>query len=166
MPQPLLIVAASPDADRRTFFATALTRLGHQVRLARTGRELLEVCRLVAPDLVVVDVDLDEPDGMTASDAVCRHRPVPVLLVADGVDPAGLERAVANRYATGFCPRSAGEDGLAVALVLARQGFEAYRTLEREVAALRREVGGDGGAGGAAADVALPGNVGRMTAEA
>ncbi len=166
MPQPLLIAAASPDADSRTFFATALTRLGHQVRLARTGRELVDLCSLVPPDLVVVDVGLDVPNGETAGEAVCRERPVPVLLVADGLDPAGLERALANRYATVFCPRSAGEDGLAVALVIARQGFEAYRTLEREIAALRREVGGDGPAGGAAADVALPGNLGRMTAEA
>jgi DNA-binding NtrC family response regulator len=59
----LRVVAADAAAGVRDFYRKALTRRGHDVRLAATGRELVELCRADPPDLVITDVRMTASVG-------------------------------------------------------------------------------------------------------
>src|SRR5687767_8463112 len=84
----LRVVVADGEPAVRQFYRDALPRLGHDlVATAGGGRELVEYCRALRPDLVITDVALpDEPDGIRAAEEVCRDAPVPVVLATGRPD--------------------------------------------------------------------------------
>src|SRR5438132_1074779 len=77
------IVLADADKDTRDSLEELLRRLGHDVVASvATGRDLVERCLAVHPDLIVTDVPLPELDGVEAADQVNRTAPTPVVLVS------------------------------------------------------------------------------------
>jgi CheY-like chemotaxis protein len=77
------------DPDIQALFQHHLERLGCDATLVSTGREALAVARLLAPDLVFVDMML--PD-MLGNDVVERLRADPLtadcrIVVASALDP-------------------------------------------------------------------------------
>ncbi len=65
----------------------------HDVLVAGTGAEALELARLHQPSLYILDLDLPDTDGLTlASDLYALH-PAPIILVsayAEAVDAANI----------------------------------------------------------------------------
>src|SRR5205807_4434541 len=97
MTQPLRIVVADDEPDMRDYFKKILPRLGHQVvAAAETGRELVEQCRALRPDLVITDVKMPDLDGIDAAGEIFRAEPVAVIIVSAYHDPELLERASAD----------------------------------------------------------------------
>ena len=96
MTRPLRIVAADDEPNMREYLKELLPRLGHQVVTAESGRQLVELCRVSAPDLVVTDIKLGDLDGLDAAAEINRERPVPVLLVSAYHDPELRARGAAN----------------------------------------------------------------------
>ncbi len=82
MERHLKVVVADDERDTREYLHEYLSRLGHDVRSAEDGRELVELCREFGPDLVVTDYAMPGPDGWAAAREVNRERPVPVILVS------------------------------------------------------------------------------------
>ena len=79
----LRIAVADDELDMRDYFARILPRLGHEVVcVAENGRQLVDLCRDTAPDLVITDVRMPELDGIAASAAINTVRPTPVILIS------------------------------------------------------------------------------------
>ncbi len=92
----ILVGVDTPHA--RDLVRGLLGNEGHQVRLARDGREVLRAYALECPDLLVLDVQLPDPGGLE----VCRllravDSQTPVLLLS----PRCGEEEVAHALGTG-----------------------------------------------------------------
>ena len=78
----LRIAVADDERDMRPFYHELLPPLGHDVvAVTETGRQLVEQCRAMHPDLVIADVRMPDMDGLAAASAVNEQTRVPVILV-------------------------------------------------------------------------------------
>ena len=65
MKKSLRIAVADDELDMREFFQRMLSRNGHQVvSVAENGRQLVEQCRELQPDLVITDIKMPDLDGI------------------------------------------------------------------------------------------------------
>lgn len=82
-PQTLRIVLADDNRDTITTLAALLRDEGHEVHTVLRGDEVLELCRLVRPDVVICDVDMPGESGFAiARELRERHGTLAPLLVA------------------------------------------------------------------------------------
>jgi response regulator NasT len=138
MTQCLRIAIADDEADMRDFFERMLPRCGHQVvSVAETGRQLVDHCRELTPDLVITDIKMPELDGIEAANQIARERAVPVILVSAYHDPALIERAEADHVLAYLVKPIAFAD-LQPAIAVATRRFAELQTLRRECSDLKQ----------------------------
>ncbi|HUY31936.1 MAG TPA: response regulator [Pirellulales bacterium] len=138
MTETLRIAVADDEADMRDWFERILPKLGHQViSVAETGRELVEHCRTLGPDLVITDVKMPDMDGIEAASAICRERPVPVILLSAYHDPELIQRAEAD-HVLAYLVKPIGQAALQPAIALAMRRFAEMQLLRQEAADLRQ----------------------------
>ncbi len=131
----LRIIVADDEPDVRQYFQRLLPRLGHRVlAAAATGRELVQRCRDLKPDLVLTDIKMPDLDGIEAAVQICRCRPVPIVVVSAYHDPTLIERATAD-HILGYLVKPVKPTDLEPVLALAMRRFEQFQTLRREAAA-------------------------------
>jgi response regulator NasT len=131
----LRIVIADDEPDMRKYFQKLLPRLGHQVvATAATGRELVERCRDLKPDLVITDIKMPDLDGIEAAVQIYRDRPVPIILVSAYHDPALIERAEAD-HILGYLVKPIKPTDLEPVIALTVRRFEQFQALRQEAAA-------------------------------
>jgi response regulator NasT len=129
----LRIVVADDEQDMRDYFQRVLPRLGHEVvGVAQTGRELVELCRALKPDLVITDVKMPELDGIEAAVEIYGERPVAVLLVSAYHDESLIARAAAD-HILGYLVKPIKQTDLPPAITLAWQRFQDMEKLKAEV---------------------------------
>lgn len=134
----LRIVVADDEPDMRDFFEKMLPLCGHQVvAVAETGRELVEHCRVLKPDLVITDIKMPDMDGIEASMEICKERSVPVILVSAYHDPELIERAEAD-HVLAYLVKPIGKADLAPAIAVAVRRFDELEVLRKEAADLRQ----------------------------
>jgi response regulator NasT len=122
----------------RLFYQRVLARLGHQVCLALTGRQLVEQCRLLRPALVVAAVELPDLDGVAAAEAICRDQPTPILLFSGGQTADCVERILDNPHVLACRLKPVKEADLRAAVAVARSRFERFQALCQEATDLRQ----------------------------
>jgi response regulator NasT len=138
MSQALRIVVADDEPDMRDYFRKILPRLGHiVVSAAANGRELVEQCRTLQPDLVITDIKMPDMDGIDAAVALYKDRPIPVILVSAFHDPELIARAEAD-HIMGYLVKPIKQADLEPVIALAMRRFEQFRALHREAADLRQ----------------------------
>jgi response regulator NasT len=138
MTQPLRIVVADDEPDMRDYFKKILPRLGHQVvAVAQTGRELVEWCLALHPDLVITDIKMPDMDGIDAAVVLYREWPVPVILVSAYHDPELIRRAEAD-HIMGYLVKPIKQSDLGPVIGLALRRFEQFQALRQEAADLRQ----------------------------
>ena len=138
MNQSLRIAIADDEPDMRDYFAKILPRLGHQVvAQARDGRELVEQCRALRPDLVITDIKMPEMDGIDAACEIYQERPIPVILVSAFHDPELIARAEAD-HIMGYLVKPIKQADLRPVISLALRRFEQFQELRQEAADLRQ----------------------------
>ena len=76
------IVVADDEPDLTDFYQDALARLGHKVFVAHHGRQLVELCRQVRPDLVITDLHMPQMNGIEAVRQVYQETLVPAIVVS------------------------------------------------------------------------------------
>ena len=82
-PPKLRIVIADDDRDTTVTLAALLRDEGHEVNTVLRGDEVLELCRLVRPDVVMADVDMPGMSGYAiARELRERHGTLAPLLIA------------------------------------------------------------------------------------
>jgi response regulator NasT len=138
MTHALRIAVADDEPDMREYFQKSLARLGHSVVVAaQNGRELVERCRALRPDLVITDIKMPDMDGIDAAVQIYRERPVPVILVSAYHDPALLERAEAD-HILGYLVKPIKQADLEPVIALSMRRFEQFEALRQEAADLRQ----------------------------
>jgi two-component system, response regulator PdtaR len=138
MKRSLRIVVADDETDMRDFFQRILPLLGHQVvAAAATGRELIQHCRLLRPDLVIADIRMPDKDGIEAAVEIGRDEPIPVILVSAYHDAELIDRAGVN-HVMAYLVKPIEQADLEPAIVLAMRRFDEFRSLRQEAADLRQ----------------------------
>ena len=137
MTKNLRIAVADDERDTRDFLQELLTRLGHQVMLAQTGRQLVEQCRLFSPDLILTDIKMPDMDGIEAAIAVNRDKETPVVLVSGHANPEFLRRVEQHPIMAYLIkPLKAADVENAVGVAMAR--FAAFSAACKEAQDLRQ----------------------------
>ena len=137
MTKNLRIAVADDERDTRDFLQELLARLGHQVMLAQTGRQLVEQCRLFSPDLILTDIKMPDMDGIEASRQNGVQKPAPVILVSAYHDPELIERA-GQHHVQAYLVKPIKQADLEAAIGLAMLRYEQFRALWQEAADLRQ----------------------------
>jgi CheY-like chemotaxis protein len=97
-PEPMRILVADDEPDMRDYFLKVLPRLGHKVVAAvGNGRELVEQCRTLQPDLVITDIKMPDMDGIEASEEIHKRYPVPIIFVSAHHDADFVARAAVDQ---------------------------------------------------------------------
>jgi len=78
----LKIAIADDERDTREYLQEYLTHLGHEVTAVEDGRQLVQLCRELRPDLIVTDYAMPGASGLAAAAEINRERPVPVILIS------------------------------------------------------------------------------------
>ena len=105
---------------------------------AANGRDALELCRDLRPDLVLMDVNLPDTDGLTVTQAVKREYPgIGIIIVTVHENPDYLLRAL-KAGASGYILKDAARSEVLAAV---RQALGGGTPLDSELAArLLRQV--------------------------
>jgi response regulator NasT len=130
-------VAADDEPNMGAYYEHLLTRLGHQVVVARGGRQLLEQCRAFHPDLVITDIRMPDLDGLAAAAEINRVRAVPVILVTAHYSPE-LHELARQDHIMAYLVKPVKQADLEMAIELAVMRAEQFGALRREAADLRQ----------------------------
>jgi two-component system, response regulator PdtaR len=138
MKSALQIVVADDELDMRDYFQQFLPLLGHQVvGVARTGRELVELCAATHPDLVITDIKMPDMDGIDAAGQIYRQAPIPVILVSAYHDPEFIRRAEAD-HIMAYLVKPIKQADLEPAIGIAMHRFEQFQALRKETTDLKQ----------------------------
>jgi two-component system chemotaxis response regulator CheB len=85
-----LLVVDDSALMRRQLVALFEAAGGFVIEQARTGREAIEANKRFAPDVVTLDVNMPEMDGVTALAQMMLDRPVPVVMVSSLTERGAL----------------------------------------------------------------------------
>ncbi len=137
----LRIVVADDERDVREFLSRVLPRCGHQVvAAAENGRQLVDYCLQLRPDLIITDVQMPELDGIEASLQISRDRPTPVVLISAHHDATLIDRAGAD-HVMAYLVKPVGQAHLGPAIAVAFRRFGQLQALRQEVTELRQSLG-------------------------
>ena len=84
---PARILVADDDRDTAVMLATILRHEGHEVHVVLRGDEVLELERLMKPDVLVVDVHMPGMSGYAVAREIRERRALdpPLLVAVSGV---------------------------------------------------------------------------------
>ncbi len=86
-----------------------------EIRLARNGQEAVQQNRDFRPDVVTLDINMPEMDGLTALSHIMAERPVPVVMVSSLTEKGALATLEAlNLGAVDFIPKPGGTISLSI----------------------------------------------------
>jgi two-component system, response regulator PdtaR len=138
MNRALKIVVADDELDMRDYFQQILPLLGHQVLgVARTGRELVDLCIATHPDLVITDIKMPDMDGIDAAAQIYRQAAIPVILVSAYHDAEFIRRAEAD-HIMAYLVKPIKQADLEPAIGIAMRRFEQFQALRKETADLKQ----------------------------
>ncbi len=134
----LRIAVADDEPDMQEYFEKILPRLGYEVvSVAANGRQLVEHCRRLHPDLVITDIKMPEMDGIEAADAIFHDRAVPVILVSAHHDAHLIDRVDSN-HILAYLVKPIKQADLQPAISIAVRRFQQFQAVCREAANLRQ----------------------------
>ena len=135
---PLRIVTGEDQPCEQRLLQAALTRLGHSVvGIAPCGLTLIELCKSLNPDLVVLDLKLPRVEGLDGAADLCGVHPVPIIIVSEHHEADLVERAGDCPNVMGYVIKPATEANLGPAVAVALRRFAQLRKLIEEAASLR-----------------------------
>jgi two-component system, response regulator PdtaR len=138
MNRSLRIAVAEDETFMQKYLEETLTLLGHQVIcLAGTGRELVERCQALHPDLVITDINLPEMDGLDAARQIYAQEPVPIIIVTAYHDLDLIERAEKN-HILAYLVKPIKQQDLEPAITIALGRFQEFKAMRQETDNLRQ----------------------------
>ena len=112
-----------------------------QIIQARNGQEAVEQNRLFQPDVVTLDINMPEIDGITALSLMMAERPVPVVMVSSLTEQGALATFEAlNLGAVDYIAKPGGTISLSMSDVT-----DELLTKVRAAASVRVKARGPGG---------------------
>jgi DNA-binding NarL/FixJ family response regulator len=79
---------------------------------AVNGRQALELCRQLRPDVVLMDVRMPEMDGLTATRAIKEEMPAISILMVSAYESEDYRREAASAGAAGYILKDADRNEL------------------------------------------------------
>jgi AmiR/NasT family two-component response regulator len=138
MTRSLRIAVADDELDMRDYFRKILPLLGHEVvAAAENGRELVEQCRALRPDLVITDIKMPDMDGLDAATQIYRDGPVPIILVSAYHSADFIRRAEAD-HILAYLVKPIKQADLEPAIAVAMRRFEQFQALRKEASDLKQ----------------------------
>ena len=138
MTRSLKIAVADDEKDMRDYFHEILTHLGHEVVvIAGTGKELVDRCSSIQPDLVITDIKMPDMDGIDAAVHLYEKSPVPVILVSAYHDPEFIRRAEAD-HIMAYLVKPIKQADLEPAIAIATRRFEQFQAMRKETSDLKQ----------------------------
>ena len=67
---------------RKQLVSMLQTEPGFEVEIARNGREALQQLDRFGPDVITLDINMPEMDGLTALSHIMVQRPTPVVMLS------------------------------------------------------------------------------------
>ena len=125
------ILIADDESIIRMGLKSMLETLGHEVILARDGREALRRVREYQLDMVILDIKMPLTDGLQAAQAIHRFRPLPVVLLTAYSDRELVAQA-AELPIHGYLVKPVKQEALNAAIVVAERRFAELQTLQAE----------------------------------
>ena len=101
--------------------------------VARTGRELVDLCSATHPDLVITDIKMPDMDGIDAATQIYRNAAIPVILVSAYHRPQLFERARGD-HILAYLVKPTKQADLEAAIAIAMQRFGQFQALRKESA--------------------------------
>ena len=90
------VLVVEDSSDTRVIIRLELERWGYRVVEAANGREALEIIEGFCPDLILMDLNMPEVDGLTAAQAIRQYGErcagVPIIAIT-AYDTIGIEEA-------------------------------------------------------------------------
>jgi response regulator NasT len=138
MRRPLRIAVADDEPDILEYYQHAVVRLGHTVvAAAKTGTQLIELCRASRPELIITDIKMPDMDGIEAARQVYQDGPIPVILVSGYHDAESIARAQEN-HVLAYLVKPIHDTDLTTAIAIAISRFDEFQTLRQEAADQRQ----------------------------
>lgn len=138
MTSTIRVAIADGEEEIRVVLGRMLAAVGCQVAsIAKTGRELVEQCAALRPDLVMAEAALPELDGFAAAALIAQQSPTPVILLANHSDDRQVERAVQTAVMA-LLVKPITENQLRPAIALATARYSRFQAVQREAADLRQ----------------------------
>lgn len=138
MTSTIRVAIADGEEEIRVVLGRLLSAVGCQIAsIAKTGRELVEQCAALRPDLVLAEASLPELDGFSAAALIAQQSPAPVILLTNRSDAHEVERAI-QAAVMALLVKPITEDQLRPAIALATSRYSRYLTMQREAADLRQ----------------------------
>ncbi len=134
------IVIADDESIIRMGLREMLTSLGYTVvGEAGDGVSALNVARETRPDLVILDIQMPEMDGIATARTLTHEKIAPVLFLTAYSQPESIEGAK-EAGVVGFLVKPFRESDLRPAIEIAMQRFREFRALEKENATLAEQL--------------------------
>jgi response regulator NasT len=137
MTQSLRIAVADDEPRMLQFFEMALGQLGHDVvAKAGNGRELVDQCRKLHPDLIITDIKMPDMDGLEAVRQIAAEQVIPVILVSGYHDPEYIEAAL-RQHVLAYLVKPVKKADLEPAISLVMRRFKELLALQQQADDLR-----------------------------
>ena len=134
------VLVVDDSALMRKLLMGVLVEGGYDVRTARNGTEAVESVVEWQPDVVTLDINMPEMDGLTALSLIMSARPTPVVMVSSLTEKGALATFEALALgAVDFIPKPGGTISLHVNEIKAL-------LLDKVRSAARARIGGRGAA--------------------
>lgn len=138
MNKSLRISVAEDEPLMRKYLQETLTVLGHQVvSLSESGRDLVQQCLSLNPDLVITDIRMPDMDGLDAAAAIYAKELVPIIVVSAYHDADLIERAEKN-HIVAYLVKPIKEESLGPAIAIAMRRFQEFQATRKEADNLRQ----------------------------
>ncbi len=138
MNRSLRIAVADDEVEMRDYLQETLAVLGHEVvGSCGSGTQLVEICRMMQPDLVITDIKMPDMDGIQAATEIRKTRPIPVILVSAYHDAVLIERALAD-HVLAYLVKPIKQADLETAIALAMRRFKEFQALHQQADDLRQ----------------------------
>ena len=85
-----LLIVDDSALMRRQLSGLFQAEADFEIRTARNGREAVEENRTFRPDVITLDINMPEMDGLTALSMIMIERPVPVVMVSSLTEKGAL----------------------------------------------------------------------------
>lgn len=134
---PLRILLASYDSILPLTLSAMLQNLGHQVvGSASSWCETAEKARLLMPDLIMMNIKIQDNEGLETLKSITNNQSLPVIVITEPNDKGFIERAVFSG-ASGCVLKPISQEVLETGLILTRSFFRQIHTFKKEIADLQ-----------------------------
>jgi two-component system chemotaxis response regulator CheB len=90
LPMPRVLIVDDSALMRKQLVSMLADESDFEIETARNGREALEQLERFGPDVITLDINMPEMDGLTALSHIMTRRPTPVIMVSSLTEKGAL----------------------------------------------------------------------------